>query len=50
MLFFFPALEKMAFALFFSFFFKFSFIFKLYILVLVLPNIKMNPCGVGEGS
>ena len=28
---------------FFSFFFKFYFIFKLYITVLVLPNIKMNP-------
>ena len=27
----------------FSFFFKFYFIFKLYIIVLVLPNIKMNP-------
>ena len=26
-----------------SFFFKFYFIFKLYITVLVLPNIKMNP-------
>ena len=25
------------------FFFKFNFIFKLYIIVLVLPNIKMNP-------
>src|SRR5574341_2166701 len=25
------------------FFFKFYFIFKLYIIVLVLPNIKMNP-------
>ena len=24
-------------------FFKFYFIFKLYIIVLVLPNIKMNP-------
>ena len=31
------------FCLFFSFFFKFYFIFKLYIIVLVLPNIKMNP-------
>ena len=29
--------------IFFSFFFKFYFIFKLYIIVLVLPNIKMNP-------
>ena len=28
---------------FFLFFFKFYFIFKLYIIVLVLPNIKMNP-------
>ena len=28
---------------FFSFFFKFYFIFKLYKIVLVLPNIKMNP-------
>ena len=28
---------------FFLFFFKFYFIFKLYITVLVLPNIKMNP-------
>ena len=28
---------------FFFFFFKFYFIFKLYIIVLVLPNIKMNP-------
>ena len=27
----------------FFFFFKFYFIFKLYITVLVLPNIKMNP-------
>ena len=24
-------------------FFKFNFIFKLYIIILVLPNIKMNP-------
>ena len=29
--------------LFFFLFFKFYFIFKLYIIVLVLPNIKMNP-------
>ena len=29
--------------LFFNLFFKFYFIFKLYIIVLVLPNIKMNP-------
>ena len=28
---------------FFVYFFKFYFIFKLYITVLVLPNIKMNP-------
>ena len=28
---------------FFNFFFKFYFIFKFYIIVLVLPNIKMNP-------
>ena len=27
----------------FFFFFKFSFLFKLYIIVLALPNIKMNP-------
>ena len=27
----------------FFFFFKFYFIFKLYIIVLILPNIKMNP-------
>ena len=27
-----------------AFFFKFHFIFKLYIIVLVLPNIKMNLC------
>jgi len=31
---------------FLSFFFKFYFIFKLYIMVLVLPNIKMNPSQV----
>ena len=29
--------------LFFFLFFQFYFIFKLYIIVLVLPNIKMNP-------
>ena len=29
--------------LFFFFFFKFYFIFKLYNIVLVLPNIEMNP-------
>ena len=29
--------------IFFLFFFNFFFIFKLYIIVLVLPNIKMNP-------
>ena len=28
---------------FFVFYFFFNFIFKLYIIVLVLPNIKMNP-------
>ena len=28
---------------FFNFFFKFYFSFKLYTIVLVLPNIKMNP-------
>ena len=32
--------------LFFTIFFKFYFIFKLYIIVLVLPNIKMNPSQV----
>ena len=31
---------------FLSFFFKFYFIFKLYVIVLVLPNIKMNPSQV----
>jgi len=35
--------ELSFFFFFFSFFFKFYFIFKLYIIVLVLPNIKMNP-------
>ena len=30
------------------FFFKFYFIFKLYIIVLFLPNIKMNPPQVYE--
>ena len=30
------------------FFFLFYFIFKLYIIVLVLPNIKMNPPQVGR--
>ena len=30
----------------FILFFKFNFIFKLYIIVLVLPNIKMNPSQV----
>ena len=30
----------------FFFFFKFYFVFKLYIIVLVLPNIKMNPSQV----
>ena len=29
--------------IFFSFFFKFYFIFKLYNIVLILPNIEMNP-------
>ena len=41
-----------------AFYFFIFFIFKLYIIVLVLPNIKMNPpqvymllnCGVGEDS
>ena len=32
--------------LFIYLFFKFYFIFKLYIIVLVLPNIKMNPSQV----
>ena len=38
--------------LFFSFFFKFYFIFKLYKIVLVLPNIKMNLSlsYIGEGN
>ena len=31
------------FILFYYYFFKFYFIFKLYKIVLVLPNIKMNP-------
>ena len=34
---------RMAPLIFFFFFCKFYFIFKLYIIVLVLPNIKMNP-------
>ena len=35
----------------FYFFFKFYFIFRLYITVLVLPNIKMNPPQVyGAGA
>ena len=34
---------KSQFLSFLFFFFKFYFIFKLYIIVLVLPNIKMNP-------
>ena len=40
-----PLLAKVFFFFFFFsfFFFKFYFIFKLYIIVLVLPNIKMNP-------
>ena len=38
-------LQRSAFFLFYFilFFFKFYFIFKVYITVLVLPNIKMNP-------
>ena len=35
--------EYWRFFLFPFFFFKFYFIFKLYIIVLILPNIKMNP-------
>ena len=35
--------KKKVFLFFFPFFFKFYFIFKLYKIVLVLPNIKMNP-------
>ena len=34
----------------FAFLKNFYFIFKLYIIVLVLPNIKMNPPQVGGGS
>ena len=37
------SLRAFFFFFFYSFFFKFYFIFKLYIIVLVLPNIKMNP-------
>ena len=36
-------LRKLCYFLFFSFLIFFNFIFKLYIIVLVLPNIKMNP-------
>ena len=36
--------------LYISIFFKFYFIFKLYLIVLILPNIKMNPPQVYEGS
>ena len=35
--------DSFFFLLYFIYFFKFYFIFKLYIIVLVLPNIKMNP-------
>ena len=38
--------SKASILFFFFFFFKFYFIFKLYIIVLVLPNIKMNPSQV----
>ena len=34
----------------FFYFFKFYFIFRLYITVLVLPNIKMNPPQVYNGN
>ena len=41
---FFPSiLFKFEYNIFFPIFLKFYFIFKLYIIVLVLPNIKMNP-------
>ena len=41
---FFPAGERVLFFFFYIYFlFKFYFIFKLYKIVLVLPNIKMNP-------
>ena len=36
--------------LFFFLFLKFYFIFKLYIIVLVLPNIKMNPHRIIQGD
>ena len=39
----FPSIRVFLFIYFYLFFFKFYFIFKLYITVLVLPNIKMNP-------
>ena len=35
--------ERVTNSFFFLIFFKFYFIFKLYIIILVLPNIKMNP-------
>ena len=41
--FFFSFFSTMGFSFFFFFFFKFYFIFKLYNIVLVLPNIEMNP-------
>ena len=40
---FFVFLNGRTFFFFFFFFFKFYFIFKLYNIVLVLPNIEMNP-------
>ena len=43
--FFFPCLKVIYFI-----FLKFYFIFKLYIIVLVLPNIKMNPSQVDSLS
>ena len=41
--FFFFFKQYISFFIFIFYFFKFYFIFKLYIIVLVLPNIKMNP-------
>ena len=41
--FFFYGKNLLYFYFFFPFFFEFYFIFKLYITVLVLPNIKVNP-------
>ena len=38
-----PKLYKLSHLVFTTIFFKFYFIFKFYIIVLVLPNIKMNP-------